>query len=104
MQDKIFKLRIVSKEGVVYDGEAFSITSYNESGRFDVLSQHANFISLISREITLRDLGGKVRKILIKSALLRVRENNVEIYIGFDNQLGSQIKPSEFAIREGIVK
>ena len=42
-----FKLLVKSREGILYQGEVESMTSFNEKGEFDILSRHANFISLI---------------------------------------------------------
>ena len=47
MADEKFKLKVLSREGPIYDGEATSISSYNEKGLFDVLAHHANFIAII---------------------------------------------------------
>lgn len=76
-----FQLRVVSREGVVFEGQAKSITSYNEKGKFDVLAQHANFISLISKGLTIITKDGKVNEVKFDNALLRVRKNIVEVYI-----------------------
>jgi len=42
----------VSKE-VFFEGEAESVSSENQLGKFDVLPQHANFISLIFNEVII---------------------------------------------------
>jgi len=84
MSDK-FHLKVASREGVVFDGEVESITSYNEKGKFDVLAQHANFISLIKKSLSVTVSGEGVNKELtFDTALIRVRENNVEVYLGIE--------------------
>ncbi|OGM19245.1 hypothetical protein A2685_01235 [Candidatus Woesebacteria bacterium RIFCSPHIGHO2_01_FULL_37_10] len=81
MRDK-FNLLVRSREGVIFRGEVNSITSFNEKGKFDVLSQHANFISLITNSINIIDGLGVSKQIPLNNALLRVRENYVEVYLG----------------------
>ena len=84
MNDK-FHLIVSSREGVVFEGDVESITSYNEKGKFDVLAQHANFISLVKNNLTVRVQGDSVDKELsFDNALMRVRENKVEVYLGVE--------------------
>ena len=89
-KDNFFKLKIISREGKVFDGNVESITSFNARGKFDVLASHANFISLIKKRLTFREpkLGG-VRDINFETALIRVRENLVEVYVGVEG-IGSK--------------
>ena len=76
-----FGLKIKSRQGLVYQGKVKSLSSVNEAGKFDILAQHANFISLIKDEVVISDLQGFKKIIKIKSGLLRMRENNLEIYL-----------------------
>lgn len=79
-----FKLLVRSREGKIYDGEVESITSYNEKGTFDVLESHANFISLIKNKLIIKELNGSIKEIPVDNGLMRVRDNNVEIYVGVE--------------------
>ena len=54
-----FKIRISNPHEVVWEGTATALSSENSQGKFDVLSQHANFITIIKEKpITLADLIG----------------------------------------------
>lgn len=97
MNEAIFHLLVRSREGVIFEGDVDSITSFNEEGKFDVLAQHANFISLIQKALTIRESGGKVTEIPVDNALLRSRENKVEVYLGIQG-----IKPSEFKFTDEV--
>lgn len=99
MNTDIFKLTILSREGNVFDGDVASITSFNDKGKFDVLAQHANFISLIKNSVIIIDLQGKKNEIQITNALMKVHQNNVKIYLGIEwfsdsNQKNSADIPS----------
>lgn len=96
--DSIFNLKVVSREGVIYEGEAKSITSYNELGIFDVLAQHANFISLINTGLTIRDLKNITKEIKFDNALMKVSMNNVEIYVGIEGMSPSNLKQSSLSL------
>lgn len=79
-----FDLIIKSREGIVYNGRALSLTSFNKKGRFDILPTHANFISLIQNKISFKTPDGNVKEIAITNALIRVRHDNVEVYLGIE--------------------
>ncbi len=95
MPENKFHLKVASREGIVFEGDVDSITSFNEKGKFDVLASHENFISLIKKGLTVREFGGsegtdaKGKKVPEKeigfdNALLRVRDNNVEVFLGIE--------------------
>ena len=79
-----FHLKVHSREGVIYDGIVDSLSSFNEEGEFDILATHANFISLIQKKISIRDQQGVEQEIPIDNALLRMRENELEVYVGIE--------------------
>lgn len=85
-----FNLLVRSREGVVFEGEVESISSFNEEGKFDVLAQHTNFISLIQKGLIIREPGKETREIKVNNALLKVKDNNVEVYVGVQG-----IKPTK---------
>lgn len=83
--DNVFHLKIVSREGVVFDGKVVSVSSYNQRGKFDILSLHTNFISLIYKKIEIVKPEGSKQVINIQKALLKNKANNLEIFVGIDN-------------------
>jgi len=91
-----FHLKVSSREGVVFEGDVASVTSYNEKGRFDVLAEHANFISLINKGLEIVESNKKEKiNIPFDNALIRVRENNVEVYIGVEGMSPRLLEPVE---------
>ncbi len=83
--DNTFHLKIVAKDGVLFEGDIKSLTSYNAKGRFDILAFHANFISIIYKSIRIVDINNNAKEMTIEKALLRNKQNNLEIYLGIDN-------------------
>lgn len=41
------KLRIISPQKVLFENEVWAVSSTNSAGNFDILPQHANFITMI---------------------------------------------------------
>jgi len=75
------QITIRARNGIQYQGTAFSITAKNSSGTFDILPQHANFISLIEGDILLQTEDGHTQSFASKNGILRVKENDVSILI-----------------------
>lgn len=77
------KLSVVvkSRREVHYDGKAISLTSNNETGVFDVLPQHANFITMIKDFIEIYKSEKDIKTIKIKRGIMRVYNGNVEVYL-----------------------
>lgn len=104
MQQDRFHLKVLAREGPVYEDEVTSITSFNEVGKFDILAQHANFISLINKGLTLRDLQGRLKEIKFDNALIKVRENKVEVYVGIEGMSPSNLRPADFVVQDIAMK
>ncbi len=84
MQDNLFHLRVIAREGILFEDDVTSISSYNEKGLFDVLAQHANFISLLQKSMQIIDLQGQKKEITFPNALMKVSQNHVNVYLGIE--------------------
>lgn len=73
-------LRIRSRKEVIFDGKALSVSSVNDKGPFDILPQHANFISLIKNEIVVRTKDSE-KVLKLGSGVIRVNRGIVDIFI-----------------------
>lgn len=65
----------------LFSGSCFSVTSYNDCGEFDILPQHANFISLIKDYLILDKNSQKERKIPVHQGILVAKENSVQAFL-----------------------
>ena len=74
-------LIVKNREGIVFEGDVDNITSYNKVGVFDILQDHANFISVVEKKIIFQQRGA-TREITLDNGLLKARENNVWLYLG----------------------
>lgn len=75
------KVFVRSRTKTFYDGNAYSVTSYNTKGIFDVLPYHANFISLIEKELIVDKGQQTEQKIPVNKGLLCVFNDKVDIYL-----------------------
>lgn len=81
-KSKGLSVLVQDRNAILFQGKIESISSFNDKGPFDVLSQHANFISLIKQAVILRFSDKSQKRIDLQSGVLKVRDNNVEVYIG----------------------
>ena len=66
---------------VYYDGVADSISAENDTGPFDILGAHHNFITLLSAcEIVVRN-AGKEDRIKIGRGIMHVKKDEVVVFL-----------------------
>ena len=77
------KVKVVSVKGVVWEGEGTSCSMANNIGPFDILVEHTQFVTPIQEYIRVRNNDQIVwEKTLETSAICRVKDNMVEIWLG----------------------
>jgi len=74
-------LTVRNRMKILFDEEVKSVSSKNDTGVFDILSEHSNFISLITSPLIIRKLDGKKQEITFKNGLIKVKDNAVFCYI-----------------------
>jgi F-type H+-transporting ATPase subunit epsilon len=78
---KTLHVQVLSPHGLIWEGEARSVSSTNSQGPFDLLPQHAHFISLIERQpITAVTTEGEVQVFTYQSAVVRLYDDIITIY------------------------
>lgn len=76
----MLRVKISSPDGIIWEGKAESITSENTQGIFDILPEHANFITIIKDKPIVVDTGEDKKEYNYETAIILTRENNVSIY------------------------
>ena len=82
MAEKIIHVTVRNRNHVLYDGEATGLSSHNSKGPFDILLNHANFISLANTVLYIHTINAKDVEIPLTNAVIKAKENIVEVYIG----------------------
>jgi F0F1-type ATP synthase epsilon subunit len=84
LKTALLQLHVRAPEKVIYEGEARAISSVNQDGPFDVLSAHENFITIIQDYLVIYDANNQKQETAVEKGVIRVRENNVEVYLGVE--------------------
>lgn len=80
-KDKLY-VTVRSRRGLTFEGELSAVSSYNQMGRFDILPEHINFVSMISKRLILHKADGKKEELNVEKGVLMVESNRVQVFIG----------------------
>lgn len=78
----MLKLKIVSPEGVAYEGNVKSVSVPGSLGQFQILNNHAPIISLLEAgEVIYKDLAGERKVKTVKGGFVEVQQNNINVCV-----------------------
>ena len=81
-KDKKLVAVIRDRNALLFQGAVEAVSSFNDTGPFDILPQHQNFISLIKQAVILHLADKQEKRIELTLGVLKVSSDNVEIYLG----------------------
>lgn len=76
----VLSVRISSPDQIIWEGEAYSVSSVNSQGPFDILPYHINFITIIENQPIKIHTSSKWEEFLYANAIIYNRNNKVLIY------------------------
>lgn len=66
-----------------FEGEAQSISAENDTGAFDILPKHHNFMTLVNEgEIVIRQINSGETRLRIAKGVMHVRDDKVTVFLG----------------------
>ena len=80
-------LRVVNRNGIVYQGSVGAVTSRNKKGQFDEVNQHTNFISLLNGPLKIHQPDGNVVEVAAENGIMKVLNNTISVYLGVKSGL-----------------
>ncbi|MBI2587504.1 hypothetical protein HYW29_01695 [Candidatus Amesbacteria bacterium] len=81
-EERFLEVRVRSRQGLVFEGQAVAVTSENKKGVFDVLPRHANFICTIRKRLVIGKAGGEKETMNLEAGILHVYKNKVIVFLG----------------------
>jgi len=74
-------VKIFSPAKTYYHGEAESVSAFNETGAFDILPMHHNFISLLlPGDVTVKSLDGAASVYPVRQSLLHAADDVITVF------------------------
>ena len=74
-------VKVYSPFHVYFDGTAESVTSENDTGEFDILGHHKNFLTLLHAGNIIVRSGDKEEKVEITSGVMHVKADEVIVFL-----------------------
>ncbi len=75
-------IKVYSPFHIYYDDKAKSISAVNDTGPFDILPGHRNFMTLVSAcELIICTPAGQEEKIKISRAVMHVKADEVRVFL-----------------------
>lgn len=79
---KSMEVKVYSPFRDYYDGLAFSLSAVNDTGPFDILPEHHNFISLLNPcDMVVRTVNNGDQKIRISGGLIHVKADKIIVFL-----------------------
>lgn len=78
---KDIHVRVHAPYKIYYDGPAQSISAVNDTGPFDVLGKHHNFMTLLSTCDVIVRHGSEQEKISIQRGIMHVKQDEVIVFL-----------------------
>ncbi len=80
-RQEVLKTSVLSSAKILWEGEAHSVSSKNTQGEFDILPQHANFITLVNDyPVRIHAVDGSEHSFSFSQSVIIVQANNVKIF------------------------
>lgn len=81
MATRLLQVKVLSPKDTLYDGPALAVSSKNTSGKFDMLPEHANFVTFIENDpITITTPENKKLTFKFPMGIIYITKDNVTIY------------------------
>ncbi len=82
IKQNVMSVKVSSPFRTYFDGMVFSISGENDTGPFDILPKHHNFISLLKAcTLIIRTTKGEEQKIDISGGLMHVKADSVVVFL-----------------------
>jgi F0F1-type ATP synthase epsilon subunit len=77
------KFKFLTPTQVVFFGEVVSVAAENEEGKFSILPNHANFISVVTGDVIVRQKDSQKLKTLdVQHGIVHCKNNEVSVFGG----------------------
>jgi len=76
------KVTVLSRDERIFEDWALSLSSKNSLGNLDIYPGHINFVATIIERVAIDLENKKTKEISFDNAILKVKNDEVEIFLG----------------------
>lgn len=82
-KSRLMRIKVYSSSEVIFDRDAYSVSAINQTGPFDILPGHHNFMTLlVPCELVIRDDEKTIaQRIRINQGIMHVRSNRAVVFL-----------------------
>ncbi len=80
-------LKVINRNGIVYQGRVAAVSSRNQKGTFDVVDMHTNFITLLDAPLKILLPDGNALEVAAENGVMKVFNNKISVYLGIKSGL-----------------
>lgn len=81
-EDGLLSVKVSSPSKIYFEGSATSVTAANDTGEFDVLPRHHNFITLLSQcQLRVFTANQRQESLEIEGGIMHVRDGLVQVFL-----------------------
>lgn len=88
-----------NRKQLLFDDDVKAVTSKNDTGIFDVLPEHSNFISVLKESITIHKLDGTELVIPLQNGLIKVKDSSIKCYIDLLTADINKVQPNAVPVQ-----
>jgi len=85
--EKFLSVQVMNPNEILWEGEAKSVSSKNNFGPFDLLPEHANFITLVKKEVIIIRGKEEEKTFSFDSAVIYIHKNKVLIFAQIESKI-----------------
>jgi F0F1-type ATP synthase epsilon subunit len=85
--EKLLAVQVMNPNKILWKGEAKSISSKNNYGPFDLLPEHANFVTLVKKEPIIIRGTEEEKTFSFDSAVIYIHKNEVLIFAQIESKI-----------------
>jgi F-type H+-transporting ATPase subunit epsilon len=97
--DRVLRVRVVSPESVVWEGEASALVAPAWDGKVGILPMHAPFLALLGAgELSVEAVGGGTTTFHVAAGVLKVQDDQVTVLTEYAGEEPPERIPPEAII------
>ncbi len=77
-----FPCLVRNRETILFQGDAFALSTVNNKGKLDVIPGHTHFVSIIEQSLKIVKTDGKTVEFPVNKGILKVFDNEVKVFLG----------------------
>lgn len=76
--------KVITPDKILFQGNALAISSKNQKGDFDIIPDHANFITVVMEKLVIVAADGSQKEYNFSTGIIHLYQGIAQIYLDID--------------------